>query len=98
MNINKIYYEKLGSFCVEGKWAYRKVGIGASLPDINEDNSMLSNRINELKVIVERELDRLDKEVTVNGSDKYENAKEFLMDMAKNIKKEIELIDSGLPF
>jgi len=98
MNVNKIYYEELRSFCVDGKWAHRKVGIGASLPGISEDNSRLSNRIDELKVIVRQELDRLEKEVIGNNSDKYQNAKELLINTAENIKREVEIIDSGLPF
>jgi len=95
MNINQIYYEELRSFNVDNKWRNRKIGIGASL---DNENGKLSERLDDLKIIVRRELDRLDKEVTVNGSDKYENAKEFLMGMAADIKREVEIIDSGLPF
>ena len=95
MKINQIYYEELRSFNVDNKWRNRKIGIGASL---DNENGKLSERLDDLKIIVRRELDRLDKEVTVNGSDKYENAIEFLMGMAANIKREVEIIDSGLPF
>jgi len=95
MKINQIYYEELRSFLVNGKWTNRKFGIGASL---NEENGKLSEHLNDLKVIVRRELDRLDREVIGNDSDKYENAKDFLMGMVENIKREVELIDSGMPF
>jgi len=95
MKINQIYYEELRSFCINGKWSNRKFGIGASL---DEENGKLSEHLNDLKIIVRRELDRLDREVIGNDSDKYENAKEFLMGIAENIKREVELIDSGMPF
>ena len=95
MNVNKIYYEELRSFCVDGKWKNRKIGIGASL---DNENGKLSERLDDLKIIVRRELDRLDKNEIGNDSDKYKNAKEFLENTAENIKREIELIDSGMPF
>jgi len=95
MNINQIYYEELRSFNVDNKWRNRKIGIGASL---DNENGKLSERLDDLKIIVRRELDRLDKNEIGNDSDKYKNAKEFLENTAENIKREIELIDSGLPF
>ena len=95
MNINQIYYEELRSFNVDNKWRNRKIGIGASL---DNENGKLSERLDDLKIIVRRELDRLDKNEIGNDSDKYKNAKEFLENTAENIKREIELIDSGMPF
>ena len=95
MNINQIYYEELKSFNVDNKWRNRKIGIGASL---DNENGKLSERLDDLKIIVKRELDRLDKNEIGNDSDKYKNAKEFLENTAENIKREIELIDSGMPF
>ena len=95
MNINQIYYEELRSFNVDNKWRNRKIGIGASL---DNENGKLSERLDDLKIIVKRELDRLDKNEIGNDSDKYKNAKEFLENTAENIKREIELIDSGMPF
>ena len=93
MKINQIYYEELRSFLVDGKWTNRKFGIGASL---NEENGKLSERLNDLQVIVKRELDRLDREIIGNDLDKYKKA--FLENEAENIKREIELIDVGNPF
>ena len=95
MNINQIYYEELRSFNVDNKWRNRKIGIGASL---DNENGKLSERLNDLQVIVKRELDRLDRKVIENNSDKYQNAKELLINTAENIKREVEIIDSGLPF
>jgi len=92
MKIDKIYYEELRSVSIDGKWTNKKIGVGASL---DNENGQLSNRIDDLKVIVKRELDR---ETIGDDSDKYKNAKELLLNIATNIKSEIELIDSGLPF
>ena len=94
MKINKIYYEELRSVIIDGKWTNRKIGVGASL---DNENGQLSERINDLKVIVRRELDNLDRE-TINDSDKYKEAKRCLLNIATSIKDEVDLIDSGMPF
>ena len=95
MKIDKIYYEELRSVFIDGKWANRKIGIGATL---NDESGQLSDHIDDLKIIVRRELDNLNGEYVGGDSEKYAKTKAYLINVATNIKKEIEFIDSGMPF
>ena len=92
MKIDKIYYEELKSIYIDGKWMNKKVGIGASLDD---ENGQLSNRLDDLKVIARRELNRDDNVIKPDHEEKY---KQLLKDTVKNIENEIELIEDDIPF
>lgn len=81
MKIDKIYYEELRSVFIDGKWANKRLGVGASLDD---ENDQLSNRLDDLKTIVKRELDR----DTIEPENKYEKLLEDIIIKVEALKED----------
>lgn len=88
MKIDKVYYEELKSVFIDGKWANKKVGIGATI-----DNSIESIpfAMFKLKELVKRELRTEEKERGL----KY---KEVVEQNIKHLKSEMEHIENDCPF